>query len=205
MVAAGLTPYQVLVAGTTGPGQWIARHVRRTDRFGRVAVGERADLLLLAANPLVDVNNTDRIDGVMVAGRWLPAERLRTLRDSIARLYTPLRALVRRFDSLVAAGRIADADVVLTELRRLDPGRTPIAQVAMWVNAQRLLSTDTLAAIRVLEWNAAMFEESHGAHTELARLLLAHRDTTRAIAEARRALQIFPMHAPAGSIARLRQ
>jgi imidazolonepropionase-like amidohydrolase len=205
MVAAGLTPYQALVAGTSGPGGWIARHVRRAERFGRVAVGERADLLLLAANPLDDVNNTDRIDGVMVAGRWLPSDRLRTLRDSIARQYRPLRARVPRFDSLVAAGRMAEASTVLADLRRLDPGRMPIAQVVMWVNARRLLSTDTLAAIRALEWNAAMFPESHGAHTELARVLLAHRDTTRAIAAARRALELFPMHAPAEGIARLRR
>ena len=100
---------------------------------------------------------------------------------------------------------MAEASAVLTELRRLDPGRMPIAQVVMWVNAQRLLATDTLAAIGALEWNAAMFPESHGAHAELARVLLAHRDTTRAVAEARRALQLFPMHAPAEEIARLKR
>lgn len=206
MIRSGLTPYQALRAGTAAAGDWIARDVRRADRFGHVAVGERADLLLLAANPLDDVDNTNRIDGVMVAGRWLPAERLRALRDSIATEYAPLRVLVQRFDSLATAQRFAEAETVLSQLRRRDQGGMPIAQVVLWVKGQRLLlAGDMAAAIRVFEWSADMFPESHGAHATLARALLDRGDTTRAIAAARRALQIFPMEARAEEIGRLKR
>jgi imidazolonepropionase-like amidohydrolase len=34
-------------------------------------VGADADLVLLGANPLADVGNTQKIEGVMVRGRWL--------------------------------------------------------------------------------------------------------------------------------------
>ena len=206
MIRAGLTPYQTLVAGTAAAGNWISRDVRRADRFGHVAVGERADLLLLSANPLEDVNNTDRIEGVMAAGRWLPAERLRALRDSIAKEYAPLRVLAQHFDSLVTARRMPEAGTVLNQLRRLDRGGMPIAQVVLWVKGQRLLlAGDTLAAIRVLEWSAEIFPESHGAHSALAMALLSKGDTTRAVAAARRALLIFPMEARAEEIGRLRR
>jgi imidazolonepropionase-like amidohydrolase len=204
MVGAGLTPYQALVAGTRAPGAWVATHVVRSERFGVVARGQRADLLLLTANPLEDVENASRIAGVMTRGRWIPVSRLRTLRDSVAALYTPLHLLVARFDSLVAADRIDAAEVVLRELRRRDPGGRPFAQVAMWVNAQRLLGTDPSGAVRVLEWNVAMFPDSHGAHAALARGYLALGDTLRALSSATRARNLFSMHAPANAIVQLR-
>ena len=202
--ARALTPYQALVAGTRAPGTWIADHVVGAEHFGVVAVGQRADLLLLTASPLQDVENTSRIAGVMARGSWIPATRLRVLRDSLAARYTPLHLLVARVDSLVAADRIEAADVALRELRRRDPGGRPFAQVAMWVNAQRLLGTDPAGAVRVMEWNVAMFPDSHGAHAALARGYLALGDTARAVSSATRALNLFPMHAPANDIVRLR-
>ena len=204
MVGVGLHPYQALVAGTRAPGTWVANNVRRAERFGVVAQGQRADLVLLDANPLDDVENTSRIAGVMTRGRWIPVSRLRTLRDSLAALYPPLHLLVAELDSLVAAGRIDAAEVVLRELRRRDPGGRPFSQVAMWVNAARLFQTDPSAAVRVLEWNVSMFPESHGAHAALARGYLALGDTLRAVSSATRALDLFPMHAPATAIVQLR-
>jgi imidazolonepropionase-like amidohydrolase len=49
---------------------------------GTIAVGKRADLVLLDANPLVDIRNTRRISGVVAAGRYIgPAQRERLLRQ----------------------------------------------------------------------------------------------------------------------------
>ncbi len=50
-VEAGLTPYQALTAATSEP----ARYLQMEGDFGVLAVGARADLLLLDANPLVDI------------------------------------------------------------------------------------------------------------------------------------------------------
>ena len=43
---------------------------------GIVAAGRDADLILLDANPLVDISNSDRIHGVMLRGRWLSSREL---------------------------------------------------------------------------------------------------------------------------------
>ena len=67
MAAAGMTPYQILVSGTRNVGEYFAR----SDSFGTVEKGKRADLLLVDANPLQDISNVDRISGVMVSGRWM--------------------------------------------------------------------------------------------------------------------------------------
>ena len=79
-VAAGLTPYQALEAATRSPAEFMGRLAD----VGTVAVGRRADLVLLDANPLADVANAGRIAGVMVGGRWLPREELDRMLNSVA-------------------------------------------------------------------------------------------------------------------------
>jgi len=71
-VGAGLTPYQALVTGTRN----IARFLGNEAEAGTIAVGKRADLILLEANPLQDIGNLARKDGVMIGGRWLPKEEI---------------------------------------------------------------------------------------------------------------------------------
>lgn len=75
LVSAGLTPYQALSAATTAP----ARFLGEQGRSGVVAPGARADLVLLEANPLVDISATRRIDGVALAGRWLSRQELQEM------------------------------------------------------------------------------------------------------------------------------
>lgn len=69
--AAGLSPYEVLRAATAD----AAAALGSADR-GTIAVGRRADLLLLDADPLADVANANRRVGVMAAGRWRSQSRL---------------------------------------------------------------------------------------------------------------------------------
>jgi imidazolonepropionase-like amidohydrolase len=72
LVRAGLTPYQALATGTRN----VASFLGTLNETGTVTVGKRADLVLLAADPLREIRNTRRIAGVMLGGRWLPQEEL---------------------------------------------------------------------------------------------------------------------------------
>jgi imidazolonepropionase-like amidohydrolase len=71
-VRAGLSPYSAIRAGTSD----AARFLHREGEFGTVAVGLRADLLLVTDNPLDDVGNVAKRVGVMLRGIWLPEEEL---------------------------------------------------------------------------------------------------------------------------------
>ena len=86
-VDAGLTPYQVLESGTKNVGRYAATELKQDGRFGTVAVGQRADLVLLDANPLDDLRNLTRRSGVMVRGRWVSADDLRAGLEEIAARY----------------------------------------------------------------------------------------------------------------------
>ena len=66
MVGAGLTPMQALVAATGA-----AARVMGLDDLGTLEPGNRADFLVLDADPLADIRNTRRIDSIWIAGRRL--------------------------------------------------------------------------------------------------------------------------------------
>jgi imidazolonepropionase-like amidohydrolase len=83
LVAAGLTPYQALAAATRNPAEFL----RGSKEWGTIETGKRADLVLIMGNPLEDIRNTARIEGVAVGGRWLDAaERERMIRTATERL-----------------------------------------------------------------------------------------------------------------------
>ncbi|HXG65886.1 MAG TPA: amidohydrolase family protein [Blastocatellia bacterium] len=84
LVAAGLTPYQALATGTRNAGQFLATHARSKEKFGTVAAGQRADLILLKGNPLESIENISQIVGVMARGQWLPRTKLQQMRDDAA-------------------------------------------------------------------------------------------------------------------------
>lgn len=73
MAEAGLSHYTILESGTRNVGRYVAEQLGSDDVFGQVAPGHRADLVLLEANPLDDLDHLTRRAGVMVRGRWVPA------------------------------------------------------------------------------------------------------------------------------------
>lgn len=68
-VEAGMTPAHALRAATLD----AARVLERTENpsYGSIQAGKIADLVVLAADPIADINNTIKIDRVMRAGRWV--------------------------------------------------------------------------------------------------------------------------------------
>ena len=83
LVDAGLSPFEAIRAGTADAAGFFAAE----SEFGTVAEGLRADLILLDANPLLDVANVQRRAGVMVRGYWWPEAELQDLLEQLARSY----------------------------------------------------------------------------------------------------------------------
>lgn len=68
MVAAGMTPREVLVSATSSAAEFL-----RLDDLGTLAAGKSADFVVLEANPLEDITNTRRIESVYLRGK--PVDR----------------------------------------------------------------------------------------------------------------------------------
>ena len=88
LVEAGLTTYQALCCGTRNAAI-IADRMGRDCDWGTIAVGKRADLILLADNPLADIRNTRSQIGVMLRGRWFSRTELDQLTTDFMTTYDP--------------------------------------------------------------------------------------------------------------------
>jgi imidazolonepropionase-like amidohydrolase len=82
---AGLTPAQALSAATRAGPAWFGK----LDRYGAVAVGKAADLVLLVRNPLQDIRATRTVDTVVLRGKVYDRAALdgmlKTARNQVAK------------------------------------------------------------------------------------------------------------------------
>ncbi|HJR09567.1 MAG TPA: amidohydrolase family protein [Pyrinomonadaceae bacterium] len=77
---AGLSNYATLAAATRNPAEFFGT----LQQTGTIERGKRADLILLEANPLDSIANTERRAGVMLKGRWFTQAELDRTLDEIA-------------------------------------------------------------------------------------------------------------------------
>ncbi len=69
---AGISPAEVLRSATLVPAQFMGLG----DRLGSIAEGKAASMILLRANPLVDIRNAQQIEGVFLHGEYFSREDL---------------------------------------------------------------------------------------------------------------------------------
>lgn len=80
LARAGLSPADIIRSATLEP----ARYFNALDSMGTIAPGKLADVVLLDANPLLDIRNTRRIVAVVANGRLYEGEqRTRLLRSAM--------------------------------------------------------------------------------------------------------------------------
>ena len=73
MVNAGMTPMQVIVSATSAAAEYL-----KLDKMGVLAAGKEADFLVLDADPLDNIMNTQRISKVYVKGLEIDRPALRS-------------------------------------------------------------------------------------------------------------------------------
>jgi len=76
---------EALQAATINP----ARFLGESDTLGTIEQGKVANLVLLDANPLENINNTERIDAVVLNGKFFPKTVLRMLLANVEKSANP--------------------------------------------------------------------------------------------------------------------
>lgn len=87
LVGAGLTTEEALAAATRLPAIWLGVDKDR----GTIEIGKRADLVLLDADPLVNIANTRKISGVFLNGKWVNRAALDAMMADLAKRNTATR------------------------------------------------------------------------------------------------------------------
>jgi len=86
MLDAGLTPLEAIQIGTINSAKYFGME----GEFGEVIPGASADLILLNANPLEDLQALQNKSGVMVRGQWLSQEEINRRLSEIAKVSAQL-------------------------------------------------------------------------------------------------------------------
>ncbi len=84
MADAGMSNQRILESGTVAVSDYVSRHLGMEGNFGTVEPGQRADLVLVAENPLDDLAHLRNPEGVMVRGRWVPKAEIEARLDALA-------------------------------------------------------------------------------------------------------------------------
>ncbi|WP_420316007.1 amidohydrolase family protein [Ekhidna sp.] len=80
LVDAGLSPLEAIKAATVNP----ARYFNMENELGSIKENQWADLLILDANPLDDINNTQKISAVIKQGNYLDRSDLDGILESLS-------------------------------------------------------------------------------------------------------------------------
>jgi imidazolonepropionase-like amidohydrolase len=80
MVNAGMTPMQVIISATSRAAEYL-----KLNKLGVLAAGKEADFLVLDANPLDNITNTQRISRIYIKG--VEIDRA-ALRPSLTKAFT---------------------------------------------------------------------------------------------------------------------
>lgn len=79
LVEAGFTPLEALQTATRNPAEFLGQ----LDSLGTIERGKIADLVLLEANPLADINNTRKIAAVVLGGKLILKPELKEMLDGL--------------------------------------------------------------------------------------------------------------------------
>ncbi|WP_420604254.1 amidohydrolase family protein [Flagellimonas sp.] len=80
---SGLSTYETLKTATVNP----ARYLNTSSQSGTITEGKLADMVLLAKNPLEDIENTRTVLGVVLKGEWLNREKLDNMLLDVEKSY----------------------------------------------------------------------------------------------------------------------
>jgi len=83
MSKIGISNFKILQSGTINPALFF----KTKGHEGTIITGAPSDLILLNENPLEDIRNTQKIEGVMIGKNWLSKEIIQSRLNKIAIAY----------------------------------------------------------------------------------------------------------------------
>ena len=211
----GLTPYEVIRAATRYP----AEALNQSNEFGTVAVGQRADLILVNGNPLTELSNVQRRIGVMVRGDWRTEAQLQKMLDEIPDAYShaerqmesllshdpagasrymdendPFEFLAMAAEAnLIARNGLGSFQRIYHNMQKARPDGEMFAEINMTALAHRMFELGKRnEAIEIFKMNVASHPKSVKACESLAAAYLRNDDKKRAVEFYRKALKLDP-------------
>lgn len=198
LVKAGLSNFDALSIGTRNAGEFVRRYIDEDVRFGKIEAGYRADLVLLAENPLDDVRNARRVEAVAVNGRWFEKAELDREREILAARFQALNDVNAQVDAALQ-GDMAKSEIHAILIAHSDEPET-VAAIERRINAAgygAAFADQLDRAQQILEIGTQLFPDSANAWDSFAEITLHRGDRKMAIEYYKKALEVDPEFANA--------
>ncbi len=189
LVQAGLTPMEALQTATLNP----ARFLGKEHDFGTVATGKIADLVLLDANPLVDISNTRKIAAVVYRGKLFPRASLDAMLAKIEVLASR-KSIVDVLAPTIKEKGVEAAIRQYRELKSTQPDSYDFDdKYELTGLGERLVGARKFKdAIQIFELNAEAFPQSWWAYNWLGEAYMEAGEKELAIKNFKKSLQLDP-------------
>jgi len=189
LVAAGLTPYEALKSATITP----ARFLNLEMEIGTVAVGKKADLVLIDGNPLESIGNTNRISGVSIAGTWHSKADLEKSLENLVDSYKPFWNAIEGSRDYFSSGDVKSALEIYAQLDNKTEEIAGYFRTTVNRRGYQLIRQKKLEAARkVFELNAKHFPMSANVWDSLAEIYMLLGNKTLAIKYYEKSLKLNP-------------
>jgi len=190
LVGAGLSPFQALSAATRTAGQFIHQYLSEAEEFGTITPGKSADLVMLAANPLVDVRNARKPLGVMVRGRWFESRELQTLVEEPVPGYKQIVALEAVFQHTLSERGAAEA---VRGFKTNSQGSEKLPESFVNALGYQMINAKKLEdAVTLFVFNTEQYPESWNVYDSLGEAYVDSERYDLAVVNYRRSLALNP-------------
>jgi len=217
-IECGFTPFEALQTATSKAADFL----QAGNNFGTIAVGKRADLILIEGNPLKDVSNAARRAGVMVRGQWLPEAELLRTRDELPSVYAregesvktnlahDIQKALQYLDENDPSGYLSSyiltnvsleqgtnklASIVREVKRGSHPEATLVQERTINALGYQLLRTNKLKeAIEIFRLNVEIYPKSANTYDSLAEAYTSNGNKELAIEYYKKALEVDPKY-----------
>jgi len=187
-VKAGLSPIEALRTATANP----ARFLGREKDFGTVQPGKLADLLLLDANPLDNINNVRKISALIYDGKYYPREALDGML-SRAEALANRKSIGQAMSKTIMTQGIDAAVQQYGELKTTQSSAYNFDEGELNALGYQLLQAKKVKeALRVFQLNVEAYPQSGNVYDSLAEAYMNNGDKQLAIENYQKSLQLDP-------------
>jgi hypothetical protein len=193
LVHAGIAPQEALLAATKNAGDFVSKTVPGAVPFGTVAMGQRADLILVAGNPLENLENLRKLQGVMVRGRWWSSKQIAEMRQALLPRYRQIKREVLRLNTLMDEKKLGEAVGLFREIRAAHPEEDFFYFHVLYTKMEQALAARRFQdALELARMNAELHPDQFAVHAQLGRVYRLVGDFANAKKCLKQSLQLCP-------------
>ncbi len=174
---AGFTPLEAIQTATINPAIFLGIE----QKIGTVEEGKLANLVLLSSDPLQDINNTRKINGVFLRGKYHNGDSLRARIEKIAK-WNKTPNIKEAIEPIVLKEGVESGIAKYLELKESSPEKYKFDKLQLNSLGYALLTLERpFDAVKIFEFNVKLFPKSGNLYDSLSDGYLATGEMEKAI------------------------